>query len=77
MYFMKRRVPKGAETPEHCDEHCDVHCDQDCYDDDPVINIHFSSEAEIDNCLSLATISTVGPNNDVPRLARGIVSTTI
>ena len=58
-------------------EHCDMHCDQDCYDDDPVINIHFSSEAEIDNCLSLATISTVGPNNDVPRLARGIVSTTI
>ena len=44
------------------------HCDQDCYDDDPVINIYFSSEAEIDDCLSLGTISTVGPNNDVPRL---------
>ena len=56
-------------TPRHCDMHCD--------DDDPVINIHFSSEAEIDNCLLLATINTVGPNNDVPGLGRGIVSTTI
>ena len=52
--------------------------DMDDIDDiDPVIDIHFASNASIDNCLSLATLSTVGPANDVPSLTRGIVSTTM
>ena len=48
-----------------------------CDDMDPVINIHFASDASIDNCLSLRSLSTVGPDNAVSSLTRSIVSTTM
>ena len=51
-----------------------IHCDDD--DLDPVITVHFSSADDIDNCLSLTILSTVRLASGVPRLARGIGSTT-
>ena len=44
---------------------------------DPIVDIRFASDASIDNCLSLNSLRTVGPANDVPSLRRGIVSTTM
>ena len=49
---------------------------EDCEDLDPVITVHYATADAIDNCLALATFNTVGPANGVPRLARGIGSTT-
>ena len=38
---------------------------------DPEIQIQFADETSIHNCLSLASISTVGPASGVPLLTRG------
>ena len=47
---------------------------QDNDDIDPAMKVHLSCAANINNCLSLPVLNTLGPANDVPRLARGIVN---
>ena len=47
------------------------HDNEDESDDDPGIQITFSSATNIDDCLSLGTLSTVCYANGVPALLRG------
>jgi len=40
-------------------------------EEDPGIQINFSNENSIDNCLSLAALTSVGPANSVVLLQKG------
>ena len=44
---------------------------QEFPDNDPGIEINYSDETNIDNCLSLGAVASVGPSSGVPDLTRG------
>lgn len=45
--------------------------EEQTFQDNPEIQIEYADDISIHNCLSLPSLDTVGPANDVPALRRG------